>query len=131
MYGATKIQSVNQRGTHTTSNTKCFGYTVAYAMAEHEIGVYGHSDDLIEIVGDVREEYYANFGEPTHVRIGDTEVVAEYTSGGEWKVSVVDEGVNDTVHHHSIGSDTLAEEANDYTEAVLVETDQCEVSKID
>lgn len=100
-------------------------------MAEHKIGVYGHSDDLIEITGDVREEFYADFGEPTHVMVGNTEIVAEYTNEGVWKVSVVDEGAGDETYHHSIGSETLAEETNDYTEAVMVETDNGEVSKID
>jgi len=100
-------------------------------MPKYSIGVYGHSDDLIEVVGDVQEEYYAIYDEPTHVMVGNTEVVAEYGGPGEWYVSVVDQGDGDETYHHKIGSVELAEEANDYTEAVLVETDNAEVSKID
>jgi hypothetical protein len=98
-------------------------------MAEYEIGVHGHSDDLIEITGDVREELYANYGEPTHVMVGDTEIVAEYD--GEWHFSVVDEGENDRTAWFSVGRKKVIEMANDYTEAISVETDSLEVSKIE
>lgn len=36
----TKIRAVDsiRKGTHTTSNTKCFGYTVEYAMGRYSEG---------------------------------------------------------------------------------------------
>jgi len=96
---------------------------------KHEIGVYGHGDDLIEIVGDVSAELYANYGEPTHVMVGDTEIVAEYD--GEWHFSVVDLGEGDESAWYSVGRNGVIEQANDYTEAIVVETSSTEVRKID
>jgi len=98
-------------------------------MEEHEIGIHGHSDDLIEITGDVNEELSANYGEPTHVMVGNTEIVAEYD--GEWHFSVVDEGANDRTAWYSVGRRKVVEMANDYTEAISVKTDSQEVSKIE
>lgn len=98
-------------------------------MAEYEIGVYGHSDDLIEVVGDASEELYANYGEPTHVMVGNTEIVAEYD--GEWHFEVVDLGEGDESAWYSVGRSGVIEVANDYTEAVVIESDSKEVSKID
>jgi len=98
-------------------------------MAQYEIGVYGASDDLIEIIGDIREEFYANYNEPTHIMVGNTELVVEYD--GEWHISVVDLGENDTTAHYSVGRKQLVEKANGYTEGLVVNTAVNEVSKID
>lgn len=100
-------------------------------MTEYNIYVYGASDDLVEVGGDVSEEFYADLGEPTHVFVGDTEIVAEYTDDGEWSVSVVDEGEDDETHWYSVGREKVVEKLNDYTEVVVVETENSEVSKLD
>lgn len=96
---------------------------------EHEIYVYGASDDLIEVGGDVSAEFYANFDAPTHVIIGETEIVVEYD--GEWHLSVVDEGEDDEIAWYSVGRDQVAEELNDYTEAIVVESPEANASKVD
>lgn len=86
----------------------------------YQMYVYGHSDDLIEIDGDVREEFYANYGEPTYLFLGNTEIVAEYD--GEWHFEVFYEGVTDTVYEYSVGRKKVVEQLNDYTEVVVVES---------
>lgn len=96
---------------------------------EYQLYVYGHSDDLIEIEGDARAEFYATFGEPTHIMLGDTEIVAEYD--GEWHFSVVDQGANDETYEYSVGRQKVVEKLNDYTEVVVVESPSNGVSKID
>ena len=98
---------------------------------EYEIGVYGHSDDLVEVVGDVQEEFPADFNGPTHLIIGNTEVCVEYTLEGVWEVSDVNPGATDVIRHHSVGSSELAEKTNDYTEAIVVETDELHAKKIE
>ncbi|WLW38148.1 hypothetical protein [Halorubrum tailed virus BLv36] len=99
-------------------------------MGKYKIGVYGHSDDLVEVIGDVSDEFVADLNSPTHMMIGGSEVVLEYTHEGTWNVSVACPNGNVT-HHHSIGSSELAEETNEYTEAVVIETNNLEVSKLE
>lgn len=94
----------------------------------YEIGVYGHSDDLIEVVGDVQEEFYA-LDTPAHIMVGDTEIVAEYD--GEWHFEVVDQGEADKTHWYSVGRKKVVEECNDYTEAISVETPTPEARKLE
>lgn len=54
---------------------------------DHGIVVYGVSDDLIEIEGFVREEFYANYGEVTYLAFSDGTLIAiEYADSGEWKI---------------------------------------------
>lgn len=45
--------------------------------------VYGHSDDLIEIRGDEKDELYAEYGEPTRFEVAGVTLDAEYD--GVWK----------------------------------------------
>lgn len=95
----------------------------------YEMYVYGHSDDLIEINGDVQEELYANYGEPTHVIVGETKLSVEYD--GEWHIDVVDQGVNDETSWYSVGRNKVVEELNDYTEVVVVTSPSEDRYKID
>jgi len=98
-------------------------------MSKYEIGVYGHSDDLIEVVGDADAELYANYGEPTRLMVGGTEIVAEYD--GEWHFEVAELGADDDASWHSVGRAGVVKAANDYTEALVIESDSTEVRQID
>lgn len=52
--------------------------------------IYGASDDLIEIEGDVREEFDVYKAGPQHVACSDGSLVRiEYTNKGCWEVRVV------------------------------------------
>lgn len=96
---------------------------------DYELYVYGHSDDLIEVEGDEQAEFYANFDGPTHIMLGDTEIVAEYD--GEWHFSIVDHGAYDETHKYGVGRQKVAEKLNDYTEVIVVKSPSNKVSKID
>ena len=97
---------------------------------EYEIGIYGHSDDLIEIVGDVEDEISANYGKPTYLGVGHSEVVVEYDENGIWRVEIGVCGPGDECYHHEVGGKTLVAETNEYTEGVVVKTNTAEVEKI-
>ena len=59
--------------------------------------IYGASDDLIEIEGDVREEFDAYNAGPKVVRCSDGSAVRiEYTGEGCWEVRVVSLAVGTT-----------------------------------
>lgn len=97
-------------------------------MPEYQIGVYGASDDLIEITGDVRGEFYANFYDSTFIVVGDTELAVEYD--GEWHFEVIDEGENDKVDLYSLDDKSLAQ-SPDYSESVVIKSNSKEVKKIE
>lgn len=85
-------------------------------MSETETVIYGASDDLIEVEGNVHEELYAEYGEPTYVRVGDWKFRVEYDTNGEWKIDVQDYPSGVTWTHLGVGE---ADEYKDYSEAVL------------
>lgn len=102
---------------------------MATSEPQYELYVYGHSDDLIEVNGDNQKEIYANYNEPTHVLLGDTEIVAEYD--GEWHFDVVDAGEGDEIAEYSVGRKKVVEELNDYTEVIVVRSDSTTVELIE
>ena len=107
------------------------GSTIADdAEQAHEIGIYGHSDDLIEVVGAVADEIPANHDEPTYLGVGNSEITVEYDTEGVWRVEIERVGDGDECYHHDIGSPGLADETNEYTEGVVVMTDVAEVQRI-
>lgn len=57
---------------------------------EYVVELYGSSDDLIELTGSVREEFYANYSEPTKVKINDCVVEVQYD--GDWCFEVLESG---------------------------------------
>lgn len=57
------------------------------------VTVYGASDDLIEIEGDIREEISPNDEDPAKLAFSDGTVLSvEYDSDGCWRVNRVAEG---------------------------------------
>jgi len=60
-----------------------------------EIKVYGHSDDLIEIEGDISEEFSwcKDDDEPAYIGFSDGTVLRIiYDETGLWKIVVINEG---------------------------------------
>lgn len=89
-----------------------------------EITIYGHSDDLIEIVGDMNDEIYADYGEPTVLTIGGWAVRAEYD--GEWNFEVISDP-DTSWTHLSVGE---SDEYNGYTEVLRIDVvDDAEIEK--
>lgn len=75
--------------------------------SEHEIHIFGSSDDLIEIRGDTKKEFYANYDEPTYININDKTVVrAKYDRSGQWMVKMVKNGNCENYTHYDIDSET-------------------------
>lgn len=61
---------------------------VYWWLSENEIQIYGQSDDLIEICGSVRKELYANYNEPTCIRINNT--IIKVTYDGNWELNIIE-----------------------------------------
>ena len=58
------------------------------------VKIYGSSDDLIEIEGDIVEEFNHMDGEETFLAFSDGTVLSvEYTNAGIWRINRVKEGV--------------------------------------
>jgi len=57
------------------------------------IYVYGVSDDLIEVRGEIDEEFYANSGEANKLVLSDG-VLVELTHDDRWNINVLSEGNN-------------------------------------
>lgn len=54
------------------------------------IKVYGSSDDLIEVEGDISEEFYASNDKPNILAVSNGIVLdVSYTSLGMWKISIL------------------------------------------
>ena len=65
------------------------------------IKVYGASDDLIEIEGDIREEFSPRCEEPTYLAFSDGTVLRfDYTSDGLWKIYCIHTGSRKIVYEH-------------------------------
>lgn len=75
--------------------------------SEHEIQIFGSSDDLIEIRGDTTQEFYANYDEPTYININNTTVVrVEYNRSAEWEVEMIDNGNCENYTHYGANTET-------------------------
>lgn len=91
--------------------------------------VHGHSDDIIEVEGDVTEELYI-YNTPKHIFVGNTELVVEYGGVGEWFIDVVEEGINDTIEKFEIGDKYAVEHGNDYSELIKIHSNNNRVEEI-
>ena len=57
------------------------------------VTIYGSSDDLIEIEGDIVEEFDCTDGEERFLAFSDGTVLSvEYTNGGIWRINRVKNG---------------------------------------
>jgi hypothetical protein len=63
--------------------------------------VFGHSDDLVELRGSIRDEY--NIHEEARFKIGNTEFEVQYNQSGEWEFNVIESG-SDIAIIDSVGS---------------------------
>ncbi len=60
---------------------------------KHKVYIYGASDDLVELEGDVSEELSPNYEKPLYLLFSTgTQVKIEYADDGVWRTEVVDEG---------------------------------------
>lgn len=90
------------------------------------IGIYGASDDLLEIEGEIREEYGCYGEGKLYVSFSNGAVISvEYD--GEWKIMKHSEPEDGCIEIHAAGSDK-AEELNsfsgDYSDYAEIKSDQ-------
>lgn len=79
------------------------------------VEIYGRSDDLIEVTGDIEEELYADYGEPTRFMVLGYMIEAEYD--GEWRFDVVASPDNPNYMKVDAGEHS---DYNDYTEVLRI-----------
>jgi len=64
-------------------------------VGEHLIHIYGASDDLVEIEGDIREEF-DSLDQPTYLLFNDgSQIEVEYSEVGQWVVNRIHAGCAD------------------------------------
>jgi hypothetical protein len=66
--------------------------------------VYGASDDLVEIEGDIREEFNHGDGEPSYLAVSDGTVL-RITYDGQWHISRITEGAAEYAHDPATAED--------------------------
>jgi len=86
-----------------------------------ETRIYGQSDDLIEVEGAVREEFYANYNEDT-LLVFSNGVVVGISYDGEWKITV--EASPDGASVEVQPAPVDYEGVRDYTDMATVETEE-------
>lgn len=90
----------------------------------YEVSICGHSDDCIEVEGEIREELTAYDEEkPTYLAFSNGAVVSiEYTEDGEWKILVHVTPHGGNVMIYPVNS-SLAKERNDYTDLAVIQSE--------
>ncbi len=77
-----------------------------------KLTISGASDDLIEIEGDIRDEYYANCEGTNYLAFSDgTCLKLTYESGGCWRIYIL--SMNAKIIEHFIATDPDGTEPND------------------
>jgi len=63
---------------------------------KHQLKIYGRSDDLIEIDGDIYDEIGWHPSEKCYITISDGTVISiEYSDEGIWRIAMLREGSGD------------------------------------
>lgn len=90
----------------------------------YEVRVYGHSDDCIEVAGEIEAEFSPHDEEkPTYLAFSNGAVVSiEYTKDGEWKILVHITPPGGSVLIYPVNSDQ-AKEKNDYTDLAVIQSE--------
>jgi hypothetical protein len=90
------------------------------------IEIYGSSDDLIEIEGDIREEFN-DYGGNGYLYFSD-EVVIKYDYDGDWTFSIKSNPKNIKIEIKEVGK-IDKEKYNDYSQLVKIEDNVSWVKK--
>lgn len=96
------------------------------------ITISGRNDDLIEVTGDIRREFYANYDEPTYFRVLPDGVIikVKYDLDGVWRLSHDAEQTEDTfADYQHIDHGDYGE--CDYSEAIRITGDKLVIEKTD
>jgi hypothetical protein len=83
-----------------------------------EITIYGHSDDLIEVEGDITDEFYVDCEETSYLCVSDgTLIEIVYSDGGMWRLTAMASG------HAYAGKDEGKNPDTDYSDKILLAGD--------
>lgn len=86
--------------------------------------LYGASDDLIELDGDLSEEFNPDAGNETYIGFSDGSLVAaRYDAKGNWRFTIVEESSGTSITVHPIGTvkERRGVEIPDYSEMVNID----------
>lgn len=88
-----------------------------------QIKLWGHSDDLVEVEGDINEEL-PTYGENCYLGFSNGAVVEiKYT--GDWKITPHKSPINGSIDVYSAGSKFIDfEQYNDYTDLAVIVSDE-------
>jgi len=89
-------------------------------MKENEIKIYGCSDDLIEIEGRIREEFYYIGNEPTFIMFDNGFLVSvNFDNNGIWRFNVINKTTYNYIKHEATG---LEDEngKDDYSDVIII-----------
>lgn len=87
------------------------------------ISIFGYSDDLVEVEGDIYEEFPSTYKHDDYIATSNG-LLMKVSYDGVWRMHVI-RNPNDTpFEHHPAGSEK-ATQYNDYTELVEIHED-CE-----
>ena len=85
----------------------------------HQLMIYGASDDLIEVEGDISEEFNHYDDGPAYVAISDGTVLQVIYGGGLWTIKPIQTGEGTTVEIH-----TATDEDKDYSDRVSLRSEK-------
>ena len=118
-------EAVSSQATHPDDVQPSFGVAWDRVLGleddDSEIVLYGYSDDLIEVDGDARAEFTAEYDAKTLLALSDGTVVG-FEYDGEWKATVESVGDAASVSITPPDGDDRPEQVSDYSDAVVVET---------
>ena len=71
-----------------------------------QIIIKGHSDDIINVEGAIRDEFYPDSSDKMAIATNNGTLLAfEYTTGGIWRAKIIKEGLNKVDHDVNPESD--------------------------
>lgn len=99
-------------------------------QATHSVRIYGSSDDLVEIEGDIQEEF-DSYDQPTYLLFNDgTQIKVEYDDEGMWSTSTIRVGMAQLGHQDAPERDPALSSIHDgkiapeYSDLVTLTWDQ-------
>jgi hypothetical protein len=83
-----------------------------------KVEIYGHSDDCIEIDGDIHEEFYLIDDEPNWLAFSDGSLLSiDYTKDGTWRIHRMSTGTA------AFSKTEATDSGDDYTDKATLEGD--------
>lgn len=85
----------------------------------HTLKIYGHSDDLIEVEGDIQDEYDVGSAGKGYVAISDGTLILCIYEGGMWLLRLITSGGSRITMAANQGPDS-----DQYSDVMTIESDK-------